>query len=124
MARYALTDVHGCAQTLKALVLGQLKLKKQDELYILGDLVNKGPDSKGVIDFIVHLQKQHYNVQCMSGNHDQMLLKAAIKGESALNLSPAEKELVLQSFEIHEFEQLPLKYIDFLKALPYYLELP
>jgi serine/threonine protein phosphatase 1 len=124
MARYALTDIHGCAQTLKALVLGQLKLQKQDELYILGDLVNKGPDSKGVIDFIVHLQKQHYNVQCLRGNHDQMLLKAAIKGESALNLSLPEKELVLQSFGIQEFEQLPPKYINFLKSLPYYLELP
>jgi serine/threonine protein phosphatase 1 len=124
MARYALTDIHGCAQTLKALVLGQLKLQKQDELYILGDLVNKGPDSKGVIDFIVHLQKQHYNIQCLRGNHDQMLLKAATKGESALNLSLSEKELVLQSFGIQEFEQLPPKYINFLESLPYYLELP
>jgi serine/threonine protein phosphatase 1 len=124
MARYALTDIHGCAQTLKALVLGQLKLQKQDELYILGDLVNKGPDSKGVIDFIVHLQKQQYNVQCLRGNHDQMLLKAATKGESALNLSLPEKELVLQSFGIQEFEQLPPKYINFLESLPYYLELP
>ncbi|WP_162428133.1 metallophosphoesterase family protein [Pontibacter pudoricolor] len=124
MARYALTDVHGCAQTLKALVLGQLKLQKQDELYILGDLVNKGPDSKGVIDFIIHLQKQHHNVKCLRGNHDQMLLKAATKGESALNLSSPEKELVLQSFGIHDFEKLPPKYLTFLDKLPYYLELP
>src|SRR5688500_972031 len=124
MARYALTDIHGCAQTLKALVLEQLKLQKDDELYILGDLVNKGPDSKGVIDFIIHLQKQHYTIQCLRGNHDQMLLRAATKGESALNLSTSEKELVLQSFGIRAFEQLPPKYIAFLKSLPYYLELP
>ncbi|NDK54903.1 metallophosphoesterase family protein [Pontibacter fetidus] len=123
MARYALTDIHGCAQTLKALVLEQLKLQKKDELYILGDLVNKGPDSKGVIDFIVHLQKQNYNVQCLRGNHDQMLLKAATKGEAALNLSPSEKELALQSFGIRTFEHLSPKYVAFLKNLPYYLEL-
>jgi serine/threonine protein phosphatase 1 len=124
MARYALTDIHGCAQTLKAMVLGQLKLQKKDELYILGDLVNKGPDSKGVIDFIVHLQKQHFNVTCLRGNHDQMLLKAATKGESALNLTSSEKELVLQSFGIHSFEHLQPKYVSFLDELPYYLELP
>ncbi|MEJ8757498.1 metallophosphoesterase [Pontibacter sp. H259] len=124
MARYALTDVHGCSQTLKALVLDQLRLQKPDELYILGDLVNKGPDSKGVIDFIVHLQKQHYNVQCLRGNHDQMLLKAAIKGESALTLTAQEIELVLESFAIRDFEHLPSKYKSFLKELPYYLELP
>ncbi|MBC5774623.1 serine/threonine protein phosphatase [Pontibacter sp. KCTC 32443] len=124
MARYVLTDIHGCAQTLKAMVWGQLKLQKHDELYILGDVVNKGPDSKGVIDFIVHLQKQHYNVQCLRGNHDQMLLKAATKGEAALNLTATEKELVLESFGIRDFEHLPSKYISFLNNLPYYLELP
>lgn len=123
MARYTLTDVHGCSDTLKALVLGQLHLQKQDELYILGDLVNKGPDSKGVIDFIVHLQKQHYNVQCLRGNHDQMLLKAASKGEAALSLTTTEKELLLQSFGIRDFNHLPPKYIAFLGELPYYLEL-
>ncbi|MBB6609621.1 serine/threonine protein phosphatase [Pontibacter sp. Tf4] len=124
MARYALTDVHGCAQTLKAMVLEQLSLQKTDELYILGDLVNKGPDSKGVIDFIVHLQKQHYKVHCLRGNHDQMLLKAASKGDAALNPTSIEKELLLQSFGIRDLEHLPSKYKAFLKELPYYLELP
>lgn len=124
MARYALTDIHGCADTLKAMVLEKLKLGKADELYILGDLVNKGPDSKGVIDFILHLQKQHYQVFCLRGNHDQMLLKASKLGEKALNLTPAEKKLTLQSFNIAHFEQLPDKYVQFIKSLPYFLELP
>ncbi|PRY14956.1 serine/threonine protein phosphatase 1 [Pontibacter ummariensis] len=123
MARYALTDLHGCSQTLKALI-EQLKLQKTDELYLLGDFVNKGPDSKGVIDFILHLQKQHYQVQCLRGNHDQMLLKSTKKGAAALKLTPAEQELTLQSFDIKHFESLPAKYVSFLKGLPYYLELP
>ena len=124
MARYALTDIHGCARTFKALVQEQLKLQKTDELYILGDLVNKGPDSKGVIDFILHLRNQHYQVHCLRGNHDDMLLKSAKKGARALNLTPAEEELTLQSFDISDFEDLPKKYKAFLKGLPYYLELP
>ncbi len=124
MARYVITDVHGCANTLKALVLDQLKLQKHDELYILGDLVNKGPDSKGVLDFVMHLQKQHYKVSCLRGNHDQMLLKASKKGESVLKLSVTEKELLLNSFGIKHFEQLHPKYVLFLSELPYYLELP
>lgn len=124
MARYALTDIHGCARTFKTLVLQQLNLQKTDELYILGDLVNKGPDSKGVIDFILHLQKQNYQVYCLRGNHDQMLLQAAKKGAKALSLSTAEQELVLSSFGVRHFEELPAKYVTFLKSLPYYLELP
>ncbi|WP_439880799.1 metallophosphoesterase [Pontibacter sp. MBLB2868] len=124
MARYALTDIHGCHRTLKALVHEQLKLKKTDELYILGDLVNKGPDSKGVIDFILHLQKQQYQVHCLRGNHDQMLLKASQKGEKALSLTSPEKELVLQSFDITDFEHVPKKYVHFIKQLPYYFNIP
>jgi serine/threonine protein phosphatase 1 len=124
MARYALSDIHGCALTLKALVLDKLHLKKTDELYILGDLVNKGPDTKGVLDFVMHLQKQNYSVRCLRGNHDQMLLKASNKGEAALNLTPDEKELVLRSFGIKNFEHLPPKYVKFLDELEYYLELP
>ncbi|MET3540522.1 serine/threonine protein phosphatase 1 [Pontibacter aydingkolensis] len=106
------------------MALEQLKLKKTDELYILGDLVNKGPDSKGVIDFILHLQKQHYQVFCLRGNHDQMLLQASKKGEKALSLTAPEKKLTLKSFNISHFEQLPEKYVQFIKSLPYYLELP
>ncbi|QCR23960.1 metallophosphoesterase [Pontibacter sp. SGAir0037] len=124
MARYALTDIHGCVRTFKALVLEKLKLQKTDELYILGDLVNKGPDSKGVVDFIIQLQKQHYQVLCLRGNHDQMLLNASRKGEKALTLKPFEQELLLESFEVHDFEHLPQKYVQFLKDLPFYLELP
>ena len=124
MARYALTDIHGCVRTFRALVHEQLNLQKSDELYVLGDLVNKGPDSKGVIDFILELQEQHYQVYCLRGNHDQMLLKAAKKGPKALNLTDTEKKLVLQSFQIEMFEDLPKKYRKFLKGLPYYLDLP
>ncbi len=124
MARFAITDIHGCALTLKALVEEKLKLKKEDELYLLGDLVNKGPDSKGVLDYIRHLQKEQYQVTCLRGNHDQMLLDAYHKGDKATNLSPEEKEMTLASFGIAAYDELPKKYYNFLDKLPYYLELP
>lgn len=124
MARYAISDIHGCFRSLKALVLEQLQLKKTDELYLLGDYVNKGPDSKGVLDFIIHLQKQQYQVHCLRGNHDQMLLKAASKGESAINLSEQEKQLVLHNFGMNDFKKFPSTYANFIDSLPHYLELP
>ncbi|TPE45517.1 metallophosphoesterase family protein [Pontibacter mangrovi] len=124
MPRYALTDIHGCAQTLKAMVHDQLRLTKKDELYLLGDLVNKGPDSKEVLDFILHLQKQKYQVHCLRGNHDQMLLKGITKGPKHLSLTPTEQELLLESFKISSVQHLPEKYVSFLKSLSYYLELP
>ncbi len=113
MARFAITDIHGCALTLKALVEEKLKLKKEDELYLLGDLVNKGPDSKGVLDYIRHLQKEQYQVTCLRGNHDQMLLDAYHKGDKATNLSPEEKKMTLASFGIAAYDELPKKYYNF-----------
>ena len=124
MARFALTDVHGCVLTLKSLVQEKLALTKQDELYILGDLVNKGPDSKGVIDYVMDLQQAGYKVHCLRGNHDQMLLDAYKQGDQATNLSAEEKVLTLQSFGIDDFAALQKKYRRFLDSLPYYLELP
>src|SRR5690606_5557591 len=124
MARYAISDIHGCARTFKALVLEQLQLKKTDELYLLGDYVNKGPDSKGVLDFIIHLQKQQYQVHCLRGNHDQMVLKAASKRESALNLSDQEKVMVLISFGMQDFRKLPTTYANFVDTLPDHLDRP
>jgi serine/threonine protein phosphatase 1 len=124
MPRYALTDIHGCVRTFKAMVHDKLQLSRHDALYLLGDFVNKGPDSRGVIDFILHLRKQGYQVHCLRGNHDQMLLKSVKRGRKALTLTPTEQELVLQSFGINGFEHLPEKYTSFLDSLPYYLELP
>ncbi|WP_255474046.1 metallophosphoesterase [Pontibacter qinzhouensis] len=106
------------------MVTQQLRLRKDDELYILGDLVHKGPDSKGVIDFIIHLQKQHYQVKCLRGNHDHMLLQAARTGDKALKLPQEEKELLLANFGLKDITHLSDRYFNFLGGLPFYLELP
>ena len=71
--RYAITDIHGCHKTfLKA--LKTIHLMKTDELFLLGDYVDRGPDSSGVIDTIWRLQSLGYNVTALRGNHEQMVL--------------------------------------------------
>jgi len=51
MKKFAISDIHGCAKTFKAL-LKKINFSKEDELYLLGDYIDRGPDSKGVIDYI------------------------------------------------------------------------
>lgn len=51
MSRYAISDIHGCAKTFKNL-LRRISFSKEDVLYLLGDYIDRGPDSKGVIDHI------------------------------------------------------------------------
>ena len=53
--RFAISDIHGCSMTFEAL-LSQIHLKKEDQLFLLGDYVNRGPDSAGVIDKILELK--------------------------------------------------------------------
>lgn len=68
--RFVIPDVHGCYKTLKALIK-QIKFNKTDVIYFLGDYIDRGPNSKNVIDFIIDLKSKH-EVYCLKGNHEAM----------------------------------------------------
>jgi serine/threonine protein phosphatase 1 len=123
MPRYAISDIHGCLKTLQKL-LQQINLSKTDELYLLGDYVNKGPDSKGVLDYLMQLLQDGYQLTILRGNHDQLLLDAAESDGKNVWLSPAEQTLTLRSFGIDRLHKIPLKYLDFIRSMAYYKVLP
>lgn len=81
--RLIIPDVHGCAQTLRAL-LGQLRLSHEDQLFFLGDYINKGPDSLGVITCLEALIESGYTILPLLGNHDKMLLDGLEQRDQAL----------------------------------------
>jgi len=64
----AIGDIHGCHQEFAEL-LDRVALTKDDQLILLGDLVNRGPDSNRVID----LARQHKALSLL-GNHELRLL--------------------------------------------------
>lgn len=124
MARYVTTDLHGCLRSFQHLVEHRLKLRPQDELYVLGDYVNKGPDSCGVLDYLMQLPQRGYRVICLRGNHDQELLDAA-QGHSHLTWASAtDRQLTLGSFGVEKPEDIPSVYLRWLHELPYQLEIP
>ncbi|WP_205501310.1 metallophosphoesterase [Rufibacter psychrotolerans] len=118
MARYAISDIHGCLVTFKTMVEEVLQLQPQDHLYLLGDYINKGPDSKGVLDYIFSLQQQGYRLTCLRGNHDQLLLYAVDKGEHTVWLTPEDKQKTLENFGVTRFSDIPSIYISFIRSLP------
>lgn len=74
MAIYAIGDIQGCADSLEALV-SRLPLRPdQDELWFVGDLVNRGPKSLKVLKMI---QAAGDRATCVLGNHDLHLLALA-----------------------------------------------
>ncbi|UOR04670.1 metallophosphoesterase [Hymenobacter aerilatus] len=124
MARFVTTDIHGCAATLRHLVENVLRLRPTDELYLLGDYVNKGPDTKGVLDYLMQLPQQGYQVLCLRGNHDQDLLDAATGQGEVKWASDPDYHLTLQSFGVAQPSDIPAEYLRWLAALPFQHDLP
>jgi len=124
MARYVTTDLHGCLHTFRYLLEEKLKLQPTDELYVLGDYVNKGPDSRGLLDYLLALPGQGYRVHCLRGNHDQELLDAA-QGRGHLTwASTTDRLATLQNFGVEQVEDIPARYLQWLDELPYQLDIP
>jgi serine/threonine protein phosphatase 1 len=70
----ALGDIHGCMTALDA-VLAAASLTTDDTLIALGDYVDRGPDSKGVIERLLDLHHAGHLIAVL-GNHDEMMLAA------------------------------------------------
>jgi serine/threonine protein phosphatase 1 len=74
MATYAIGDIHGRLDYLRELTDLRLPLKAGDLLVFIGDYVDRGPDSRGVIEFLIHLSKRQDCI-FLRGNHEDMLLR-------------------------------------------------
>lgn len=70
----AVGDVHGCSKALNALIAA-IRPTRDDLIITLGDYVNRGPDSRGVLDALAVLRDRCQLVAIL-GNHDEMLLQA------------------------------------------------
>lgn len=75
MARYAISDIHGCLRTFKK-ALRIIEFSKDDTLILLGDYIDRGIDSKGVIQYIIDLIADGYRVIPLRGNHEQFLIES------------------------------------------------
>ncbi|RMF02309.1 MAG: serine/threonine protein phosphatase [Bacteroidetes bacterium] len=117
MPRYAISDIHGCLDTFQEL-LRQIRFTPADTLYLLGDYIDRGPDSKGVIDYIWQLQKAGYTLHCLRGNHEEMTL-ANIQGGSTY---PYHDQALLDSFGVSAYRDIPAEYARWMNDLPYYFE--
>ena len=70
----AIGDIHGCLGPLDDL-LAWVRPTADDVLITLGDYVDRGPDSRGVLNRLIELKKQRPLI-CLRGNHEIMMLDA------------------------------------------------
>jgi bis(5'-nucleosyl)-tetraphosphatase (symmetrical) len=90
MAVYLIGDIQGCDAPLERLLQKVAFSPSRDQLYVLGDLVNRGPDSAGVLR---RLMAMGSSVQCVLGNHDLHLLAVAAGASPAKRLDTLDELL-------------------------------
>lgn len=116
----AIGDIHGCNKTFNMLLINRLKICKEDTIILLGDYIDKGPDSKGVIDSILELQKQEYHLFTLRGNHEQMLLDSGNSARDMLQWVINGAEPTMESFGVKRFQDMSEKYKSFFKSTQFY----
>ena len=128
---WIIPDIHGCVNTLKQLIENGIQPSKEDELYFLGDYIDRGPDGKGVIDYIMSLQENGYKVDYLIGNHEYYCMNSYEKDQHRwFGKSSIQKEwerygakTTLASFGVRHPRDIEQKYIDWMKKGKYYIEL-
>ncbi|MEI7694370.1 MAG: metallophosphoesterase family protein [Chlorobium sp.] len=68
----AIGDIHGCLFSLKKLI-EKLNIEPGEQIVFLGDLIDRGPRSKEVVEYVIGLSVQ-YSCHYIMGNHELMYL--------------------------------------------------
>ncbi|MEM7015260.1 MAG: metallophosphoesterase [Verrucomicrobiota bacterium] len=71
----AVGDIHGCLDALEALA-NFAKFRPEDRLITLGDVIDRGPNSNGVIEWLMARAATEANQIHLLGNHELMILEA------------------------------------------------
>ena len=112
MAKYIIGDIHGHARTFEHL-LHQISPTKTDSLYLLGDYIDRGPDTKSVLDIIMALKKEGQSIVCLKGNHEALYLQAA-HDPSQRWQRLAGGQAMLDSFNCKNVSDIPKRYHQFI----------
>jgi len=119
-------DIHGCLGMLKRLVDKIDWQPGRDVLIFLGDYIDRGEDSRGVIDFIIALSRVSDDVQCLLGNHETSFLNYLEGGDIRPFLLNG-GETTLRCYDIYDNPMVenivPKEHLEFLHSLRPWIEL-
>ncbi len=136
MRTWVIPDIHGCLLTLRTLAEDLIEIRKEDELIFLGDVIDRGPASKGVIDYIMKLENSGIKTTVLKGNHEDYMAKVFRDEQSKSGLrkmlgikSVSYKDWLLyggdttmQSFDAFNVNAIPESYIKWIESLKYYMQ--
>ncbi|MEZ6058036.1 MAG: metallophosphoesterase family protein [Planctomycetaceae bacterium] len=112
-------DIHGCDVALETL-LDALDLQSNDLVITLGDVIDRGPNSRRCIDLLLELQQTCRSVHLM-GNHEEMFFSAMHGGEWSQTWAQYGGHEMLASYG-GTFQSVPERHLDFLRNGKDYFE--
>lgn len=121
MRTLAISDIHGCLTPLKHM-WEVIAPQPEDHIIFMGDYVDRGPECKGVIDYLIGLKDQ-FNITFLSGNHEEKFFL------SEMDLTDRDHWLrvwggpeTLESYGPDGFDDIPASHWEFLRTCKPYLE--
>jgi serine/threonine protein phosphatase 1 len=117
---FAISDIHGCFKPFYELIVNCIKLKKSDHLILLGDYIDRGDQSKDVIDFIIDLQNSGFRISPLAGNHEVMLLDSFYNPEILPLWLINSGMSTLDSFGSQTIKEIDSHYLEFFNSLEFY----
>ncbi len=122
---FAVGDIHGCLDKL-VLLMGKIDIDfKKDTLVFIGDYIDRGPESKEVVDYLMDLARGKDSVIFLKGNHEYML-QGYLDGTDTMfflaNGGEATIRSYLQSGMRDEVEPIPPDHLGFFDSLRLYYE--
>ncbi len=115
----AIGDIHGCLTALETLA-DAVGFTDEDTVVTLGDHVDRGSDTKGVIDFLLGLRRRTQFV-ALRGNHEAMMLDARDHRPARQSWLNVGGSSTLESYGAEALEDIPVAHWQFIESLlPYH----
>ncbi|WP_163099493.1 metallophosphoesterase family protein [Peribacillus alkalitolerans] len=138
MRTLVISDIHGELDKFEQLLEKVIYNPEQDQLILLGDYIDRGPDSKGVIEKVISLKEAGARV--LKGNHEDMMIKALTTDEERVwnrwvKLNGGNQTLCSYGYSENDFStneeafQKPLlhsetleRHLEFIQGLEHFIE--
>jgi serine/threonine protein phosphatase 1 len=115
---YAIGDIHGCLGKLRRLMVRC----EQDadgapmSFVFIGDYIDRGPESRGVVEYLKELQAQR-DVVCLKGNHEALALAAVDESANHAHWLLNGGDTTLRSYGVGTAHELPASHVAWLRSL-------
>ena len=108
----AIGDIHGCLRALETLA-EEVGFGAGDRIVVLGDIVDRGPDTKGVVEFLMALQKR-CELVLLKGNHEIMMEVARRDRRARSRWLGVGGDAVLDSYGAGSMDDIPRSHWEFI----------